>query len=153
MQANMDNNTMMNNGAMPLPNQHSNNIGIIQNFNSYHIELKNMAGNAANAQAVNGNFQGNQLGPDDIKSLDRLVRQQQNMTTQNNTLSQKKGLMAAGIVSPRPGQSMATGNPYLNSLDTIIQKSNDKGPQQNNQTILSQKQMKYTNNSGSLGPS
>jgi hypothetical protein len=153
MQANMDNNTMMNNGTMPLPNQHSNNIGIIQNFNSYHIELKNMAGNAANAQAVNGNFQGNQLGPDDIKSLDRLVRQQQNMTTQNNTLSQKKGVMAAGVVSPRPGQSMATGNPYLNSLDTIIQKSNDKGPQQNNQTILSQKQMKYTNNSGSLGPS
>lgn len=144
---------MMNNGTMPLPNQHSNNIGIIQNFNSYHIELKNMAGNAANAQAVNGNFQGNQLGPDDIKSLDRLVRQQQNMTTQNNTLSQKKGVMAAGVVSPRPGQSMATGNPYLNSLDTIIQKSNDKGPQQNNQTILSQKQMKYTNNSGSLGPS
>ena len=129
MQANMDNNTMMNNGTMPLPNQHSNNIGIIQNFNSYHIELKNMAGNAANAQAVNGNFQGNQLGPDDIKSLDRLVRQQQNMTTQNNTLSQKKGVMAAGVVSPRPGQSMATGNPYLNSLDTIIQKSNDKGPQ------------------------
>lgn len=61
--------------------------------------------------------------------------------------------MAAGIVSPRPGQTMATGNPYLNSLDTIIQKSNEKGPQQNNQTILSQKQMKYANNSGSLGPS
>lgn len=50
------------------------------------------------------------------------------MTTQNNSLSQKKGVMAAGIVSPRPGQSMATGNPYLNSLDTIIQKSNDKVP-------------------------
>jgi len=62
-----------------------------------------MAGSSTNTQTVNGNMQNNQLSPEDIKSLDRLVRQQQNMTTQNNTLPQKKGVVAAGIVSPRPG--------------------------------------------------
>ena len=55
-------------------NAAGNNIGIIQNFNSYHIELKNMGGSAAGQQQ--SNLQNNQLSPEDIKSLDRLVRQQ-----------------------------------------------------------------------------
>jgi hypothetical protein len=85
MQQNSDGSMVMANSGQP--NQQSNNIGIIQNFNSYHIELKNMAGSSANMQTGNGNAQNNQLSPEDIKSLDRLVRQQQNMTTQNNTLT------------------------------------------------------------------
>ena len=49
----------------------NNNIGVVQNFNQYHIELKNVAPAANMSQKTH-------LSPDDMKSLDRLVRQQQN---------------------------------------------------------------------------
>ena len=45
----------------------NNNIGVVQNFNQYHIELKNVAPAANMSQKTH-------LSPDDMKSLDRLVR-------------------------------------------------------------------------------
>jgi len=62
------------------------------------------------------------------------------MTQNNNALTVKKGAAAAGIVSPRPGQTMGASNPYLNSLDAIIQKNGDgKNPEATKGSLLSQK--------------
>mmetsp|Transcript_18453 Transcript_18453/g.28308 ORF Transcript_18453/g.28308 Transcript_18453/m.28308 type:complete len:107 (-) Transcript_18453:1868-2188(-) len=91
--------------------QPGNNIGIIQNFNSYHIELKNMnassnGGSPQNQGATGANnniqkmYNTAQLSPDEMRNLDRLVKQQANLPNGQAMSISKKG----NVISPRTGQ-------------------------------------------------